>query len=81
MEYGSTIRRLRKALHLSQRDLARAIGAEPPQVSKWENNRVRPLKSLGRLAAGLGIPLSKLVSEAERDAMSPIVAVNAGEPE
>lgn len=37
-----TITELRKAKGMTQRDLARAIGANPVSVSKWESGRMKP---------------------------------------
>lgn len=54
---GLNIRAARDAKHLTQRQVAEAIGTEGFQVSRWEKGRVRPSDmTLIRLAEALDIP-------------------------
>lgn len=39
---GEKIRRRREELGFKAKDLALAVGVDPPQVSRWENGKRRP---------------------------------------
>lgn len=58
---GLTIRRLRKALALTQEELAHEIGVTVSTVNRWENGKAEPLRiarrQLTALAARAGIAL------------------------
>lgn len=54
---GARIRRARERAHLSQEELARAVGASARAVGDWENNRRKPRNRLGALEEVLGIRL------------------------
>lgn len=54
---GRNLRAARDAKHLTQREVAQAIGTEGFQVSRWEMGRVRPSDgTLIRLAEALDVP-------------------------
>lgn len=54
---GLRIRRAREQRGWSQRDLARALGVEHAQISKWETGRNMPSpRYLERLGRELGVP-------------------------
>ena len=56
---GKKILEARKALKISQLDLARATGSSRPTISNWENGRFAPeLASINKLAAALNKPVS-----------------------
>jgi len=66
-EFGRVVRRERERAGLSQEDLADMAGVHRTYVSSIERGIVRlGLDAAQRVAAGLGIPLSKLIFEAER---------------
>jgi transcriptional regulator with XRE-family HTH domain len=52
---GAALRRLRKRLGLTQRELAARVGVTPTTVARWERGEVRitePMSRLLRLLAG-----------------------------
>jgi transcriptional regulator with XRE-family HTH domain len=51
---GRRIRRARERAHLSQAELAAAVGASKRAVGDWENNRTSPRNRLGALEEVLG---------------------------
>jgi transcriptional regulator with XRE-family HTH domain len=60
---GERISKFRKAKGLSQADLAAKVGMEKPNLSVIENGRTNPqLLTLARIAAGLGVTLSDLLT-------------------
>lgn len=64
--FGAAIRHHRQRSGLSQEDLADVAGIHRTYVSAVELGKVRlGLAAAQRLAAGLGIPLSQMVLEAE----------------
>jgi transcriptional regulator with XRE-family HTH domain len=68
-DLGRTIRRLRQERQLSQESLAHAAQIHPTYVSGIERGRRNPSWSvLASLARALGLRLSELVSEIEREA-------------
>jgi len=72
------VRRIRRMLDLSQRELAEALGTAQATVARWETGAVSPdLESVGRMAAlaGLrlalvdaaGAPVEQMATDALRD--------------
>ncbi|MCB4349465.1 helix-turn-helix domain-containing protein (plasmid) [Burkholderia vietnamiensis] len=60
------LRRLRRDMHLSQKDLAVHAGVDRTYISLLELGRRSPtLESIVALAAALKIPLSRLFAELE----------------
>lgn len=58
----SIIRIRRKALGMTQAQLAEAVGASQPSVALWENGRSVPRRALlPALSAALALPESELV--------------------
>ncbi len=64
-ELGERIRRRRKAIGLTAKDLARVADVSPSYVSQLEHGKQdQPsLEVLGALAAALGMPTSELLGE------------------
>ena len=64
-ELGERLRRRRKALGLTAKDLARSAGVSPSYVSQLERGKQdRPsLDVLGALAGALGVSTSELIGE------------------
>lgn len=63
MSLGTTISRLRAEQHLSQGDLADALGVSRQSVSKWETDASVPdLDKLVRLSQMFGVTLDELVT-------------------
>ena len=59
MELSQRIKQRRKALHLSQRELAERVGLSPGFLSQIENGLVIPsIESLHAISEELGVPLS-----------------------
>lgn len=59
---GAMIRTLRTERHMTQLDLARAMGVTDKAVSKWERNRSIPdAASLPKLAELLGVTVDELL--------------------
>ena len=57
----ATILQLRQAAGLTQAELARRVGVQTPQVSRWERGVARPsAHHARRLARALGIDLAAL---------------------
>lgn len=52
------IKRARERKRMSQADLAKALGVSRGAVNSWENDRSRPLSSLGALEEILDIDLT-----------------------
>jgi transcriptional regulator with XRE-family HTH domain len=68
-ELGRAIRRLRRARHLTIEGLAHASDMHPTYLSGIERGRRNPTWSkLTSLAGGLGIPVVKIVEDAEAEA-------------
>ena len=60
---GPRVRRIRKELGLTLAEVSEATGVSISAISKIENDQVSPtFANLMRLAEGLDIPLSRLVS-------------------
>lgn len=61
---GRKIRELRKAKHLSLKQVAEGAGVSVSLVSQIENDRVDPsLSTLRKIAVALGVPVFSLISE------------------
>jgi transcriptional regulator with XRE-family HTH domain len=61
MNLGETIRSLRLKKKLSQDELGDMLGINGRNVSRYENNHVRPrAKMLQTMAQALGVPLEEL---------------------
>lgn len=61
---GRNVRRLRLARELTLDELAEAAGVAVRGLGALERGQANPsLAALGRVAAGLGVPLSELVEE------------------
>ncbi len=66
-ELGDAIRRHRKAANLTQEQLAERADSHWTSISEIENGRRNPgIGLLRRIAAGLNMPLSQLIEEAEQ---------------
>ncbi|WP_052521550.1 helix-turn-helix domain-containing protein [Agreia bicolorata] len=64
---GSEVRAARVLLGISMRDLAARIGTSQPFVSNIENGRIFPsLRTLGRLAEALEVPVARLLPSTDR---------------
>lgn len=67
-ELGITIRKHRNASKLTQEQLAERAGSHWTYVSEIENGHRNPsINLLRRIAAGLGVPLSQIIAEAEQE--------------
>lgn len=65
--FGSVVRRQRETQGLSQESLADQAGIHRTYVSSIERGKVRlGLDVAKKVADGLGVPLHKLIAEAER---------------
>lgn len=63
MDLGTTISRLRAEHHMSQGDLAEALGVSRQSISKWETNASVPeLDKLVKLSRLFGVSLDELVT-------------------
>ena len=63
---GARIRRRRRAAGMKQATLAHEAGVSAAQICHIEKDRVRPsLKTLGKIAAALGVPVADLLENAE----------------
>ena len=68
MVLGDRIKAARKALNLSQDDLAEAIGANRVTISKYENGKFLPsVTALDKLADVLHLSPSELTGRTEED--------------
>ena len=68
MSLGERIKAARKALNLSQDDLAEAIGANRVTISKYENGKFLPsVTALEKLADVLQLSTNELTGRAEND--------------
>jgi transcriptional regulator with XRE-family HTH domain len=65
---GRAVRRCREARRLSQAEVAKRTGLHRTFVGRVERGVTNPSFShLQQLAAGVGVPLSVIVAEAERE--------------
>jgi transcriptional regulator with XRE-family HTH domain len=73
--FGMRVQRLRRALGMSQRQLAKHIGVSVPAVCGWELNRAHPrserMEALARL---LGVSLADLLGDETMPSRSPQIA-------
>lgn len=75
---GERIRTRRRALELTQEQLAQAIGLTPQHISAIEMDKRAPsLASLGKLAVELGITIDYLVAGKEGIITDTIPAIKA----
>lgn len=71
-ELGMVIQRHRSAAGLTQEQLAERSDSHWTYISEIERSRVTPgIDVLRRIARGLGVPLSRLILEAEEGAAAP----------
>jgi transcriptional regulator with XRE-family HTH domain len=69
--FGEVVRTRRSRLAISQEQLASQSGLHRTYLSRIELGKVRlGLDAAWRVASGLGIPLSQLIAEAEKQAGS-----------
>jgi len=62
---GETIRRLRKAKKLTQKQVADQLGVSAPAVTQWETGGGIDMPNLRELAKVLGVPAKVLVEASE----------------
>ena len=80
LQVARQVREMRRARHLSQRQLAGRMMVPRTYISKIENGKAIPtLGSLGRLAEALGVPVSQLVRD-ERSRREEEVAAILADP-
>ena len=73
--FGGRLKRLRQQRRMTMAGLARKAGVSKPTLWKWERNDVRPrTKSIGTLAAALGVSESELLFGGEEAAGNPASA-------
>jgi transcriptional regulator with XRE-family HTH domain len=76
MQVAGQVRELRKARHLSQRQLAARMQVPRTYISKIENGKAIPtLGSLERLAAALGVDVRQLVRDARSRREEEVTAI------
>lgn len=63
-EFGKRVRDLRKAMKISQLNLAHLCDLQPGYVTNLENGKLNPtLSTINKVAAGLGITPCELIAE------------------
>ena len=68
MNFGNTIKKLRKTKNLTLSDISKQSGIQLATLSRIENNKMTgSLKNHLRLAKALGLKLSELFEEYEKD--------------
>ena len=78
MNIGKRIKERRKALNLTQLDLARALGLTPQHISVIEQDKRAPsLTSLAKLAEELGVTTDYLITGKEGLITETIPAIKA----
>jgi transcriptional regulator with XRE-family HTH domain len=78
LRVAGQVREIRRARHLSQRQVAGRMQVPRTYVSKIENGKAIPtLGSLERLAAALGVDVCQLVSDARSRREEEVVAIFA----
>lgn len=56
MEFGEKLRQARKSCHMTQKELAEAVGAKHNSVSNWEKGQNQPdAETIRRLCRALGV--------------------------
>ena len=67
-EFSERLKELRKAVNITQTQLADKLNLHPQTVSKWERGLSEPdISQLGEIAAALGITMEKLCGQAEAE--------------
>ena len=62
IKIGDTIKKYRKALNISQRELGRRVGISGQMVSKIENNLSQPsIETFNKIATALGVTVNDLI--------------------
>jgi len=62
VKFGNSMRELRKAMMLSQRELGEKIDVPQTTISDWETGKYLPdVYQASKLAKALGVPLDDLV--------------------
>lgn len=61
MSLHDRVRQLREERAWSQGELADKIGADPAQISRYENGRITPSDAVVRLAEGFGVSTDYLL--------------------
>ena len=62
IKIGDTIKKYRKALNISQRELGRRVGISGQMVSKIENNLSQPsIETFNKIAIALGVTVNDLI--------------------
>jgi transcriptional regulator with XRE-family HTH domain len=80
MTLGRRIKERRRALGLTQQELAQALGVTPQHISVIEQDKRTPsLSSLARMAEQLGVTVDFLVAGKEGTVTSVITAIKADE--
>lgn len=76
-ELGARLRRRRKALDLTAKDLARIAGVSPSYISQLEHGKQDhpSLEVLGALAQALGLPMTELLAGSTAVATTGLVDV------
>lgn len=78
MEVGGNIRRMRKAMGLTQQELADMLGYTREAVTMWENGRAKPRMDMAtRLSQIFGVTLADLMGDGEPIPSSTLVPVLA----
>jgi transcriptional regulator with XRE-family HTH domain len=78
MQVATQVREIRRARHLSQRQLAGRMQVPRTYISKIENGKAIPtLGSLERLALALGVDISQLVRDARSRREEEVAAIFA----
>lgn len=61
------IRRVRKAAHVTQEELAKRIGVNRALISKYETGIIEPsVSQLQKIASALGVPMMELLDWRKR---------------
>lgn len=62
-EIGEILKRYRRAAHLTQKNVADALGVNRVSVTQWENGSAKPnIERLGELAKLFGVPIDALLT-------------------
>lgn len=74
--FGQTLRRLREQRGWTQRELARSVGVDHRQISRYEGGHVQPrLAMVRRLARALGCTTDELMKKRREASETPIRTV------